>query len=173
MTQGSSVGEALLEYARQLAGGDGPLKSYQAKGWHAQISQLTGNRRGDAAATAVGLDPSRATLLAWLAEKQTPSKANQERISAAYSALARRFPESMKKAVLSITGEIQADPNDNRTRTLKINGKNGKWERIEEAWDNGTLDAELFEDLYIEDVVNEDLDTSDTFDFPGSGYSVV
>jgi hypothetical protein len=172
VTHGPSVGDALLAYARQLAGGDGPLSSYKAKGWHAQISALTGNRRGDAAATAVGLNPSRATLVAWLAERQEPSKANREKIDAAYSALARRFPAQMKEAVLKITGEIEAGPNDVRHRTLKINGKRGDWDAIEEAWDNGTLTPEKFEELYIFDVIVPDIGVSETFEFPGSSYDI-
>lgn len=64
-----------------------PLRSYRARGWHAQLRQLTRHGRGSAAADRAGLDVTAATLLHWLAEQETPSTENQAKISRAYDAL--------------------------------------------------------------------------------------
>ncbi|MGH3378825.1 MAG: hypothetical protein ACRDP6_29265 [Actinoallomurus sp.] len=64
-----------------------PATSYTAKGWHAQLRALTTSARGSDLADRAGLDPSARTLRGWLAEDRAPSKANQERIAAAYEGL--------------------------------------------------------------------------------------
>lgn len=66
-------------------------KSFNAKGWHAQLSRLTANQHGSAAADAAGLDPSPRTLRGWLAEEKVPSPANQAAIGRAYEQLATRI----------------------------------------------------------------------------------
>lgn len=159
-----TLGHALMAHARSLSGG-GPLKSYQAKGWHAQLSALTASSRGSAASDAADLTVTRETLLKWLAGA-APTRANQAKIALAYSYLARRaFPPGMKTVTLNVHGRIISEdkhgkPLDDRVRTLKVNGRNGKWGRIEAAWDDETLDEQMFEDLYYEDVICEDLSFS-------------
>jgi hypothetical protein len=64
-----------------------PATSYTAKGWHAQLRTLTTSARGSDLADRAGLDPNARTLQAWLAEDRAPSKANQEKIAAAYEGL--------------------------------------------------------------------------------------
>jgi hypothetical protein len=64
-----------------------PATSYTAKGWHAQLRALTVSARGSDLADRAGLDPSARTLRSWLAEDRAPSKANQEKIAAAYEGL--------------------------------------------------------------------------------------
>jgi hypothetical protein len=71
----------------------GPLKSYKAKGWQAQLRQLNAVKRGTAAKQAAGLSPSRETLRRWERGEQRPSKANRERIQEAYGQL--RNPSGM------------------------------------------------------------------------------
>jgi hypothetical protein len=61
----------------------GPLRSYNAKGWEAQLNQL-GTRRGGDALKDAGFHPSPRTLKRWEAGTQKPSKANRERIREAY-----------------------------------------------------------------------------------------
>lgn len=174
-----SLGAALLAYLEEHAGGSTPGRktSYTAVGWHAQIRQLTGHSRGSAAADAVGLDPTARTLRRWLAGNE-PTKANQERIAAAYRRLANDFPAGVKGKTQQITGlvDIGGDLRDRGGAdgvALKIGaGNGGDWTRIEDAWNDGTLTADLLEDLYYEDVVVPDLDSTDDIAFPGSSYSV-
>lgn len=59
-------------------------RSYGAKGWHAQLAQLTDTAAGRSAADVAGLAPSRTTLLRWLGGTQSPNRQNQEAISRAY-----------------------------------------------------------------------------------------
>jgi len=66
----------------------GPLKSYRAKGWQAQLRQLGRVKRGEQARQAAGLSPSRETLRRWERGEQKPSRANRERIQEAYNQLA-------------------------------------------------------------------------------------
>jgi hypothetical protein len=70
--------------ARRAA--SGPLKSYRAKGWHAQLRQIMNTKRGREAAREAGLIPSRETQRRWTRGDQAPSKANREKITAAYDA---------------------------------------------------------------------------------------
>lgn len=175
--RGPSLGAALLD----LAAAHGARKStYGAKGWHAQLRALTGTERGLSFADAAGLSPSRRTLLGWLAESQTPNAENQRKIQQAYEAAARRpFPESMKSGTIEISG-IVCTGNDCRNRgggsgraPFRVDAGAGDWDAIEEAWEDGTLDAELFEDLFVADVIEEDIgEGSDTWSFPGASYSV-
>jgi hypothetical protein len=174
---GGSLGEALLAYAELLAGPGGRLKSYTAKGWHAQISALTRTSRGYAAADAAGLDVTSRTLTGWLSQSVTPSKSNQEKIHQAYASLAGRFPAALMDAVLSISGLVRTGQDERergrgRNAPLRVDGSRGDWSKIEEAWDEGRLTAELFEDLYASDVIEADIGGSDGWSFPGNSYSV-
>lgn len=178
MTTGGTVGTALLAYIQDLAGGGARLTSFTAKGWHAQISALTGNARGQAASEAAGLTASKRTLLEWLREDHEPSKANVAKIDAAYQRLAARpFPDAIKQQTLSIFGQIVIGEDD-RTRTLKVRGKDQptddrpRWARIEAAWLAGKLTPELLEKLYIADVILQDLEFSDILEFPGPEYRI-
>jgi hypothetical protein len=73
---------------REAEGRDrGPLRSYKAKGWQAQLRQLGRVKRGPAAMAAAGLTPSRQTIRRWASGTQAPSKANREKIAAAYDEL--------------------------------------------------------------------------------------
>lgn len=76
-----------------------PATSYRAKGWHAQLRELTGSKYGSTASDKAGLSPSARTVKEWLSESRAPSKANQEKISDAYNALRnRRVEEAGERA---------------------------------------------------------------------------
>lgn len=70
-----------------------PAVSYRAKGWHAQLSALTGSKYGSTASDKAGLSPTTRTVREWLSESRAPSKANQEKIAAAYDSLKNRRVE--------------------------------------------------------------------------------
>ncbi|MCW2937374.1 MAG: hypothetical protein JWN00_359 [Actinomycetia bacterium] len=58
-------------------------------------------------------------------------------------------------------------------RVLLIDGRGGLWDRIRTAYENGNLDSELAEVLFIEDVIEEDIgETSGSWAFPGPSYTV-
>jgi hypothetical protein len=71
------------------------LSSYQAKGWAAQLAQLTKlGAAGSAAADAAGLNPTVRTLKAWVSGERAPSAANRARISEAYGRAATRHRDA-------------------------------------------------------------------------------
>jgi hypothetical protein len=178
---GGTFGAALVDYARQLGyTGRGEMSTYRAKGWHAQLSKLTSSDRGSRAADAVGLDVSPTTLRRWLSETQAPSKANRELIERAYRAMAGTFPRAaLQGHRFEITGRVTMG-RDSRVRgqdghaPLRVEGSSGDWSRIEEAWEDGELDDELFEEYFIEDVIYEDIgEGAGYMEFNGgTGYSV-
>lgn len=178
---GGTFGQALVGLARQLGyQGRGELSSYTAKGWHAQLVKLTSNDRGYAAADAAGLSPSPETFRRWMLAEQAPSPANRAKIQAAYEAMAGRFPrELLQRMTFEIRGKVDMGGGDVRDRghdgnaPLRIEGRYADWDRIEELWESGDLDPDDFEDLFIEDVIAEDIgDGSDGIDLPGGGYVV-
>ncbi len=71
-------------------------RSYDARGWHAQLAQLTGTARGRAAADAAGLSPSRTTFLRWLGGTQAPNRRNREAIERAYGDVRSQAAESQR-----------------------------------------------------------------------------
>jgi hypothetical protein len=73
--------------AAEVAEGAKPAASYQAKGWHAQLSALTASPRAAEVSDRAGLTATVKTLTAWLAEDRAPSKANQDKIAEAYDRL--------------------------------------------------------------------------------------
>jgi hypothetical protein len=104
----AAIRAARAEERRAAAG---PLKSYRAKGWHAQLRQLMGTKRGRAEAERAGLAPSRETARRWAKGEQAPGKANREKIAAAYEAA--RAPHATKakqlhaEAVEKLTGAMR------------------------------------------------------------------
>lgn len=76
--------------AREKASDAQPLRSYRAKGWHAQLRALTATQRGQHAAMLAGLAPTRRTLTNWLTEDTAPRKRDRERIARAYESLRER-----------------------------------------------------------------------------------
>jgi hypothetical protein len=92
----------VIDAAQQLRAAEGrdrgPLRSYRAKGWQAQLRQLGRVKRGPAAMAAAGLSPSRETMRRWQAGTQAPSKANREKIAAAYDELRNPARGSVRQA---------------------------------------------------------------------------
>src|SRR5579875_655269 len=80
---------ANLRTARQT-GPDQPYRSYQRKGWQAQLRQALSTKRGREAVQAAGLNP--ATIRRWQKGAQAPGKANRAKIANLYGDL--RDPRS-------------------------------------------------------------------------------
>lgn len=171
----SEFGRALVNALAEAAGGTvGVRRSYTAKGWHAQISKLTSSPRGYLAAERAGLSVNQRTLVDWLAERREPSKANQGLIAKAYSFMAGRWPKEVEGKEFSIHGMIKAGE-DERTRTLNVDSgaRGASWDRMKQAWEDGEVDEDDFEEWFIEDVIDEDIgETSEGWEFPGSSYTV-
>jgi hypothetical protein len=104
----AAIKAARAEERRAAAG---PLKSYRAKGWHAQLRQLMGTKRGRAEAERAGLAPSRETARRWAKGEQAPGRANREKITAAYEAAraphATRAKQLRAEAVDKLTGAMR------------------------------------------------------------------
>lgn len=177
---GDSMGRALINAIAAAAGGTvGVRSSYTAKGWHAQISKLTSSPRGYLAAERAGLSVNHRTLVDWLAERREPSKANQSLIAKAYQMMAGYWPEHIERQDVEIRGEVSIgndtrDRGSNNTAGLVIDGSQGDWRRMRDAWEAGDPDPDDFEDWFVEDVLEADLgEFSDPPEFGGSNYTVV
>lgn len=178
---GHSLGRALVNAIAAAAGGTvGVRKSYTAKGWHAQISKLTSSPRGYLAAEAAGLSVTAKTLKGWLAEEVTPTAANQQKITAAYRAMAGRWPAEIERRDVEIHGVVKQGV-DERTRggdsanaAFLIDGSAGDWQNMRDAWNRGEVDPDDFEEWFIEDVLEADIgEGTETWEFPGGTYTVV
>jgi hypothetical protein len=98
-----------MQRLRAAEGRDrGPLRSYKAKGWEAQLAALSRVRRGPAAMAAAGLNPARQTMRRWAAGTQKPSKANRERIARAYDELRNPARGSVREARHEVTEKLTA-----------------------------------------------------------------
>lgn len=176
---GTSFGRALINALAAAAGGTvGVRKSYTAKGWHAQISKLTSSPRGYVAAAAAGLSVTARTLKAWLAEEAEPTPANQRKISEAYAIMAGRWPDGIERQDVSIKGLVrlgsdERDRGDGTHAELLVDGRQGDWQRMKRAWNDGDVDEDDFEEWFVEDVLEADLgEGSEPWEFPGSSYTV-
>lgn len=99
---------AAAEQARRT----GPSTSYRAKGWHAQLRALTGDRHGSQLADRSGLNPTSRTLRSWLAEDRAPNKANQARIASAYDALRNRARNDAQQISRAANHTLQQELTD-------------------------------------------------------------
>lgn len=174
------LGEAFLD----ALGGYHRLRSYTATGWHAQLTQLTSTERGR---EILGreMSPQRRTLVGWLSETTTPSRANREAIARAYGATGGRFPRDAPTRIIEISGTV-GNGSDVRVRgrqgrsPLRVNRDRDDlsraWSRLADAWDAGTLDADEAEDVLINDIIPADpglaFASGGLWDFPGSDYSI-
>lgn len=184
MAQGATLGEALSSLLRDHgARPHDRLKSYRAKQWHAQLVQLTGTHRGYEALEHAGLNVTARTLANWLSDSEYPVRRSyQEQIRAAYEGTATipptPVPPEFRVHQFRITGTVQiaGDVRDRGTQgeaPLRIDGRNGAWARIEQAWLTGQLTDEVFEEYFIDDVIVEDIgDGTDGWQFPGELYLV-
>lgn len=178
--RGPTLGAALIAAFRAAGWHTGR----ELKGWHARLSKLTETPRGQETLLAAGLNPGRHAInwRDWLSKDRTPTKENQAKIAEAYAAY--RLPKWIRTATASITGAIGTEGGTTRNRgtdeaALKIDHRGmdspsqhaARWKRIEDAWAAGADEAD-FEDLYVGDVVEADLDMS-VFETGSGGYSVV
>jgi hypothetical protein len=167
-----ALGRALLDTWTPGAKG-----TYRAVGWHAQISQLTAVKAGAQAAVAAGLVvKKRETLLAWLGRTREPTPENQRRIDHAYRILAGRvWNPRFETRKYKIHGVVDSGDRS-EVRTLAIGEGDyefAKWDRIKKEVESLNPDPKKIQEYFTDDVIVEDIgDTSPTWDFPGTSYTV-
>lgn len=174
---GGTLGEALADLWSSRGRPGGARSSYQAKGWHAQFSQLSRTKAGYAAMEQAGLSATVATQRGWLAQTTAPTARNRGLIAQAYAAMQGGFDPSWRTAEYKITGRVTMG-RDSRVRgqggnaPFLVDGRDGIWTAIEAAWNAGAGPEEL-ERLFVDDVVLNAVDgISDSIEFEGSSYSV-
>ncbi|MEU9368318.1 hypothetical protein AB0D71_27310 [Streptomyces avermitilis] len=88
------------------------------------------------------------------------------------------IPDHVKNAQFEISGTVKTgdDERERGTREaapLRIDGRRGNGDEIEELWAVGELTDDEFEDHFIDDGIVEDIgEGTDGWDFPESSYSV-
>ncbi|MFF1627439.1 hypothetical protein [Streptomyces sp. NPDC058272] len=180
---GGSLGAALNDLLRSQVTPRHRLSSYNAKHWHAQLSQLTGTHRGHQALEEGGLDVTVKTLLSWLSDPEyNVRRSYRDLIHTAYENVAivpaDPIPDHVKDGDFEISGWVTtgSDRRQRGTRNaapLRIDGRSGHWDEIEELWLAGELTDEAFEDHFIDDVIVEDIgEGTDGWTFDGGSYSV-
>ncbi|MGW0316549.1 hypothetical protein [Streptomyces flavidovirens] len=84
------------------------------------------------------------------------------------------IPNHVKNGQFEISGVVRTgDDERHRGRPeaapLRIDGRRGHWDEIEELWLAGELTDDEFEDHFVDDVIVEDIgEGTDGWDFPGS-----
>lgn len=178
---GNSLGGAILDMIEREGGTPGTrLKTYNRKGWNAQLRQLGGTARGRRLLAEHGPKVTDKTMRGWLSGKTTPRPGNRQAIQDAYQKAAQPFPQSLKNRQFAIKGEIGIGGERTRQRggvggesPLRIAAVPHGWNRIEAAYISGDLDEETAEEYFIEDIIEEDLGmTTDEWNFPGSSYTI-
>jgi hypothetical protein len=141
-----------------VTGIESPVES--ERGLAARLRYLTASDAGYEAMDRAGIHVRPRTLLAWLGEEQTPSKANLARLDAAYWDLRRRNVAADLKRRLNNRGRgtrIEIDPVDQsrverrHQRDLATRDINVRrvWDRAVDAWiahDTGELEA-IWDDI--------------------------
>ncbi|MEH0415927.1 hypothetical protein [Streptomyces sp. B21-083] len=181
--RGGSLGAALGDLLRSQVTPRHRLSSYNAKHWHAQLSQLTGTHRGYQALEDAGLDVAVKTLINWLSDPEyNVRRSYRDLIHTAYEnvAIVRAdpIPDHVRRGQYEISGYVTTGT-DRRERgtpdaaPLRIDGSQGNWDEIEELWLAGELTDDEFEDHFIDDVIVEDIgEGTDGWEFDGANYSV-
>jgi hypothetical protein len=180
---GGSLGGALNDLLRAQVTPRHRLSSYNAKHWHAQLSQLTGTHRGYQALEEAGLDATAKTLLNWLSDPEyNVRRSYRDLIHTAYENVAivpaDRIPDHVKDGQFEIsgivkTGDDERERGNRRAAPLRIDGSRGDWDEIEELWLAGELTDDDFEDHFIDDVIVADIgEGTDGWEFSGSAYAV-
>ncbi|MEU8952289.1 hypothetical protein [Streptomyces sp. NPDC048489] len=180
---GASLGAALNDLLRAQVTPRHRLASYNAKHWHAQLSQLTGTRRGYEALDAAGLNIRPDTLIKWLSDAEyNVRRSYRDLIHTAYENVAivpaDPLPDTIKDGQFEISGLVKTG-NDERERgtrraaPLRIDASRGDWSDIEALWLAGDLRDDDFEDRFIDDIIVADIgEGTDGWEFAGSDYSV-
>ncbi|MFD7409738.1 hypothetical protein ACFV7R_45755 [Streptomyces sp. NPDC059866] len=181
--RGGSLGAALNDLLRSQVTPRHRLSSYNAKHWHAQLSQLTATHRGHQALEEAGLDVTVKTLLNWLSDPEyNVRRSYRDLIHTAYENVAivpaDPIPDHVKNGDFEISGWVTtgSDRRERGTRDaapLRIDGSRGDWDAIEELWVAGELTDDEFEDHFIDDVIVQDIgEGTDGWTFDGGSYSV-
>ncbi|MFJ9909651.1 hypothetical protein ACIRVK_43800 [Streptomyces sp. NPDC101152] len=180
---GETLGAALGDLLRTQVTPRHHLSSYNAKHWHAQLSQLTGTRRGYQALEDAGLRVTAQTLFNWLSDPDyNVRRSYRDLIHTAYENVALvpadPIPDRFKNGDFEISGWVTTgtDRRQRGTRDaapLRIDGRPGDWTAIEALWTAGELTDDDFEDHFIDDVIVEDIgEGTDGWTFDGSSYTV-
>jgi hypothetical protein len=180
---GGSLGAALNDLLRAQVTPRHRLSTYNAKHWHAQLSQLTGTHRGYQALEDAGLDVTAKTLLNWLSDAEYNVRASyRDLIHTAYENVAvvpaDPIPGHVKNGDFEISGWVTtgSDRRERGTRNaapLRIDAGRGDWDAIEALWGAGELADDEFEDHFIDDVIVQDIgEGTDGWTFDGGSYSV-
>ncbi|GAA1924293.1 transcriptional regulator [Streptantibioticus ferralitis] len=172
--RGIHGGRALAEgIDKMVTGIESPVDS--ERGLAARLRYLTASDAGYEAMDRAGVHVRPRTLIAWLAEEQTPSKANLTRLDAAYWELRRRNVVADLKRRLNKGGRgtrIEIDPVDqsrvhSRHRrdlergleTRVINVRGNVWDRAVDAWIAGNEpELEAIWDEIIQGALGTDWD---------------
>ena len=181
--RGNSLGAALNDLLGAQVTPRHRLSTYNAKHWHAQLSQLTGARRGYKALESAGLDVRPDTLFKWLSDPEyNVRRSYRDLIHTAYENVAivpaEPIPDLVKNGQFEISGKVKtgSDERERGTRRaapLRIDGRRGDWSDIETLWLAGDLRDDDFEDHFIDDVIVADIgEGTDGWEFGGSSYSV-
>ncbi|MEU6632115.1 transcriptional regulator [Streptomyces parvus] len=165
---GAPGGEALgIAMEGMVQGIASPVDS--ERGLAARLNYLTRSDAGYEAMDRAGVHVSPRTLMAWLAEERSPTKANLARLDAAYWDLRRRNVAADLKARLNNGGRgtrVEINPVNQRGVEQKYQrdlaprsvSVRGVWDRAVDAWmddDQEELDAVWDEVL---DLVGSDYD---------------
>ncbi|MFF4699999.1 hypothetical protein [Streptomyces chattanoogensis] len=181
--RGRSLGAALNDLLRSQVTPRHRLSSYNARHWHAQLSKLTGTRRGHQALEDAGLHVTTQTLMNWLSDPEyNVRRSYRDIIHTAYENVAvvpaEPIPDHVKDGQFEISGTVKTggDERDRGTpeaAPLRIDASWGHWEEIEELWAAGELTDDEFEDHFIDDIIVDDIgEGTDGWQFLGSSYSV-
>lgn len=158
--------------------------SYRAQSPVARARQLQATRLGRDAMRDAGVKATPRTIRGWLTGRHQPSKANREALARAYDAMRRGgIPEWVKSADMKIsgvckTGEDARDRGSDGHAPLLVDMSKFSmyyddrtyWQAIEDAIAEGASDEDL-EELLAE-AIEQDIGGSDTWEFPGSAYTV-
>ncbi|MFF2363775.1 hypothetical protein ACFVU0_13800 [Streptomyces sp. NPDC058122] len=181
--RGTSLGAALGDLLRAQVTPRHRLSTYSAQHWHAQLSQLTGTRRGYEALESAGLAVRPDTLIKWLSDAEyNIRRSYRDLIHTAYENVAivpaEPLPDQVKNGQFEISGLVKTG-NDERERgtrraaPLRIDGRRGDWGDIEALWLAGDLRDDDFEDRFIDDVIVADIgEGTDGWEFSGDSYAV-
>ncbi|MGW2974002.1 hypothetical protein ACWDBO_46205 [Streptomyces mirabilis] len=110
--RGNSRGAALGDLLRAQVTPRHRLSTYSAKHWHAQLSQLTGTRRGYEALESAGLDAKPDTLIKWLSDPEyNVRRSYRDLIHTAYENVAivpaDPIPDHVKNGQFEISGLVK------------------------------------------------------------------
>ncbi|MGW6262632.1 hypothetical protein [Streptomyces sp. NPDC055085] len=181
--RGNSLGAALNDLFRTQVVPRHRLSTYSAKHWHAQLSQLTGTRRGYEALDSAGLDVQPGTLIKWLSDPEyNVRRSYRDLIHTAYENVAivpaEPLTDTVKNGQYEISGLVKTG-NDERERgtpraaPLRIDASRGDWSEIERLWLAGELHDDGLEDLFLDEIIVADIGAgTDGWEFGGNSYSV-